>query len=137
MCFSFCHHDFGHERVCHCNRRGDGIDRYSRYCRCNFFCRSIFLESNCFALSSSARRSELRPRPARFMKYESIRMPEPGPFGETFLEAKVLAIVLALFVNNPGGGWVESVFTFATHRFLLTVIRPQDPRIFWNQGWHR
>jgi hypothetical protein len=49
-------------------------------------------------------------------------MPEPGPFGETFLEAKLLAIVLALLVNNPGGGWVESVFTFATHRFFLTVI---------------
>jgi hypothetical protein len=31
-------------------------------------------------------------------------MPEPGPLGETLLEASVLAIVAALFVNNPGGG---------------------------------
>ena len=50
-------------------------------------------------------------------------MPEPGPLGETFFEAKVLAIVLALFVNNLGGGSVESVFTFATHRFFLTAIK--------------
>lgn len=84
--------------------KGHAIDRYSRCCPCDFFCRLIFLESNCFALSSSARRSGLRPRPARFMKYVSIRMPEPGPFGETPFEAKVLAIVLALLANNPGGG---------------------------------
>jgi hypothetical protein len=88
------------------------------FCPFGFLCRSIF-ESNCFALSSSARRSELRPRPARFMKYVSIRMPEPGPLGETLFEAKVLAIVLALLVNNPAGGWVESVFTFATHLVFL------------------
>lgn len=84
--------------------RGDDIDCCSRHCRCDCFWRSIFLESNCFALSSSARRSELRPRPARFMKYVSIRMPEPGPFGETLFEAKVFAIVMALLANNPGGG---------------------------------
>ena len=64
------------------------------------------------------------------MKYVSIRMPEPGPLGETLFEAKVLAIVLALLVNNPAGGWVESVFTFATHLvflrvFFLTVIGAQ------------
>jgi hypothetical protein len=58
-------------------------------------------------------------------------MPEPGPLGETLFEAKVLAIVPALLVNNPAGGWVESVVTFATHLFLLTVfflavIAPQD-----------
>ena len=47
-----------------------------------------------------------------------MRMPEAGPFGETFLEAKVLAMVEALFVNNPEGGWVESVFTLATHLFF-------------------
>jgi len=49
------------------------------------------------------------------MKYVSIRMPEPGPLGETFFEARALAIVVALFVNNPAGGCVESVFTLATH----------------------
>lgn len=48
------------------------------------------------------------------MKYVSIRMPEPGPFGETFLEARARAIVSALFVNNPAWGCVESVVTFAT-----------------------
>ncbi len=31
-------------------------------------------------------------------------MPEPGPLGETLFKARVLAIVLALLVNNPGGG---------------------------------
>jgi hypothetical protein len=64
------------------------------------------------------------------MKYVSMRMPEPGPFGEIFFEAKVLAMVLALLVNNLAGGWVESVVTFATHRvFFFTVMRPQDSRI--------
>src|SRR5215471_576696 len=38
------------------------------------------------------------------------------PFGETFREARVLSIVAALFLNNPGGGWVESVVTVATQR---------------------
>jgi hypothetical protein len=49
------------------------------------------------------------------MKYVSIRIPEPGPLGDTFFEASILAIVGALFVNSPDGGWVESVFTLATH----------------------
>jgi hypothetical protein len=58
-------------------------------------------------------------------------MPDPGPLGETLFEAKVLAIVLALLVNSPGGGWVESVVTYATHLFFrtvffLTVIVPED-----------
>jgi hypothetical protein len=47
-----------------------------------------------------------------------MRMPEPGPLGDTFFEANVRAIVLALFVNNPSGGCVESVFTLATHFFV-------------------
>jgi hypothetical protein len=59
------------------------------------------------------------------MKYVSMRMPELGPLGETLFEAKLLAMVLALLVNNPGGGWVESVFTFATHRFFRIVTEPQ------------
>jgi hypothetical protein len=52
------------------------------------------------------------------MKYVNICMPEPGPFGDTFRDANVLAIVAALFLNNPSGGKVDSVFTRATHRFL-------------------
>ncbi len=44
-----------------------------------------------------------------------MRMPEPGPLGETFLEAKLRAIAAALLVKSPSGGWVESVFTLATH----------------------
>ena len=58
------------------------------------------------------------------MKNVSMRMAEPGPFGETFFEASVFAMVLALFVNRPGGGCVESVFTPALHffRFCLCVI---------------
>src|SRR5437764_6742840 len=57
-----------------------------------------------FAFSSSVRLAALRPRPARLMKYVSIRMPEPGPLGETFFEASTFAMVLALFVNRPAGG---------------------------------
>jgi hypothetical protein len=75
----------------------------------------IFFDSKDFAFSSSAPRLALSPRPERFMKYVSIRMPEPGPLGETFFEARALAIVVALFVNNPAEGCVESVFTLATH----------------------
>ena len=83
----------------------------------------ILLERIVFALFSSARRKALSPRPARLMKYVSIRIPEPGPFGETFFEARTRAIVLALLVNSPGGGWVESVVTFATQRFVFAGIR--------------
>jgi len=46
----------------------------------------------------------------------SMRIPDAGPLGETFFEAKVLAIVAASLLNNPGGGCVESVFTSATQR---------------------
>src|SRR4029434_9603636 len=66
-----------------------------------FFCCSIFFESNVLAFSSSRRRVALKPLPARLMKYVSIRMPEEGPLGETFLEASDLAMVAALLVNNP------------------------------------
>jgi hypothetical protein len=44
-------------------------------------------------------------------------MPEAGPLGETFLDARLLAIVAASFLNRPSGGKVDSVLTFATHRF--------------------
>ena len=76
-------------------------------------------ERRVFALWSSARRAALSPRPARFMKYVSIRMPDPGPLGETLLDASSLAIVAALFVNSPARGCVESGVTLATHRFFF------------------
>ena len=44
-----------------------------------------------------------------------MRNPEVSPFGETSFDASLLAIVEAFFVNNPSGGWVESVLTVATH----------------------
>jgi len=56
-------------------------------------------------------------------------MPEPGPFGETRLEASVRAIVVALFVNNPAGGWVESVFTRATHLFFFFLFSGMIPLV--------
>lgn len=78
-------------------------------------------ERRSLAFCSSARRLAPNPRPARFMKYVSILMPDPGPFGETFLEARVRAIVEALFVNNPDGGCVESVLTLDTHLFFVRL----------------
>jgi hypothetical protein len=33
-----------------------------------------------------------------------MRIPVPGPFGDTFFEASVRAIVSASLVNNPSGG---------------------------------
>ena len=45
-----------------------------------------------------------------------MRIPEPGPFGETFSEARARAMVSASFVNRPAGGCVESVVTRATQR---------------------
>jgi hypothetical protein len=48
-----------------------------------------------------------------------MRMPDAGPFGETFFEARLRAIVAALFVNNPSGGYVDVVLTPADHlRFV-------------------
>ena len=55
------------------------------------------------------------------MKYVSMRIPEAGPLGETSFEASVRAIVAASFVNNPGGGCVESVVTLAIHLFLFVA----------------
>src|SRR5215813_3056383 len=46
-----------------------------------------------------------------------MRMPDPGPLGETFFEARVRAMVAALLLKRPLGGCVESVVTFAIHRF--------------------
>lgn len=46
-----------------------------------------------------------------------MRKPDCGPLGDTFLEASTRAIVGARLVNNPLGGYVDTVLTFATHRF--------------------
>ena len=98
-----------------------------------FFSCSIRLESKPFAFSNSLRRAALNPFPPRLMKYISIRIPETGPFGETFFDANVRAIVLASLVNSPFGGCVESVFTSATHRFfcVLAMETPEDCNLIW------
>jgi hypothetical protein len=49
-----------------------------------------------------------------------MRIPEPGPFGETRGDARVRAIVAAFLVNKPAGGWVGSVVTLATHLVFFT-----------------
>ncbi len=95
--------------------------RRSRFLASDFFARLIPPERRSLAFCSSARRLGANPRPARFMKYVSIRSPEPGPFGETSLDARARAIVAAFFANNPGGGWVESVLTLDTHLFAVRL----------------
>ena len=42
-------------------------------------------------------------------------MPEVGPFGDTFFEARLRAIVAASFLNKPSSGYVDSVSTPADH----------------------
>ncbi|HET9406900.1 MAG TPA: hypothetical protein VFO39_06645 [Candidatus Sulfotelmatobacter sp.] len=53
-----------------------------------------------------------------------MRIPDPGPLGETRFEASDRAMVAASFVNNPFGGSVETVFTLATQRL------PDPLRVF-------
>jgi len=43
-----------------------------------------------------------------------MRMPEAGPFGETFLDASERATTGADLVKRSLGGWVESVVTLRT-----------------------
>ncbi len=63
------------------------------------------------------------------MKYVSILIPELGPLGDTFFDANIRAMVAALFVNNPSGGYVESVLTLDIHRsFLPVAIEPPFAR---------
>jgi len=83
-------------------------------------------ESSALAFWSSVLRSAVSPRPARLMKYVSIRRPDTGPLGDTLRDASVLAIVAALLVNSPEGGRVESVLTFAIRRlfFRLDIALP-------------
>src|SRR5436309_1655524 len=51
------------------------------------------------------------------MKYWTIRIAEPSPFGLTLLLAITRAMVCASLLNRPWGGAVETVFTPRTHRF--------------------
>jgi hypothetical protein len=78
------------------------------------------------------------------MKYVNIRIPEPGPLGETLFDASVRAIVGASFVKRPSGGCVESVSTLATHCpvlffGILAKLRSYDgvERLFAKLGRRR
>ena len=77
------------------------------------------LESKDLAFSNSALRAALNPRPARLIKYVSILKPEAAPFGETFFDARLRAMVAAFLVKSFGGGCVgriHSRFRFITPR---------------------
>ena len=50
-----------------------------------------------------------------------MRIPEPGPLGDTRFDASDLAISCGDFVKRPSGGCVESVLTFLTQRFFATI----------------
>src|SRR5687767_872178 len=60
--------------------------------------------------------------PPRLMKYWIIRMPDPIPFGLTFLLAMILATDLASFLKVPSGGKVDTVFTPLTQRLLAPFL---------------
>lgn len=60
-----------------------------------------------------------------------MRRPDVGPLGETSFEARVLAIVAALRVNKPGGGYVETVVTPAIQRFFLRLMSGLYDGIFF------
>lgn len=64
--------------------------------------------------------------PARLTKYVSMRIPEPGPLGETFFEESERAISGALLVKRSLGGWVESVVMFLTQRFVAGAFFAAD-----------
>jgi hypothetical protein len=53
-----------------------------------------------------------------------MRIPDPIPFGLTFLLAMTLAIVSASFVYRPAGGKVDTVVTVRTHFFGGFFRRP-------------
>src|ERR1700750_3223444 len=53
-------------------------------------------------------------------------MPEAGPFGETFFEARALAITAGLLLKRPSSGWVESVSTFADHFFFVAILTSEE-----------
>ena len=53
-----------------------------------------------------------------------MRMPDAGPLGETFFDARVRAIVAASFLNSPSGGWVASevAVTSADQRRVVPLL---------------
>jgi hypothetical protein len=51
-----------------------------------------------------------------------MRIPDAGPLGETFFDARRRAIVPASSVKRPGGGKVENVFTCPDHLFALLPL---------------
>jgi hypothetical protein len=55
-----------------------------------------------------------------------MRIPEDGPLGETFFEARERAMTGALLVKRSLGGWVESVVTVLTQRFCAGVFDGTD-----------
>jgi hypothetical protein len=74
------------------------------------------------AFSSFAFRDALRFFPARLMKNVNMRIPELGPFGETFFDASSRAMVSGSLVNNPSRGYVDVVFTLPDHFFALMAM---------------
>ena len=59
-----------------------------------------------------------------------MRIPDPGPLGETRFEARDRAMVAALLVNNPLGGKVDTVLTSATHFFEFLRLTPRVDALF-------
>lgn len=51
-----------------------------------------------------------------------MRMPEAGPLGETFFEARERAMTGALLVKRSLGGWVELVVTVRTQRLFAVAF---------------
>lgn len=56
------------------------------------------------------------------IKNVNILIPDPGPLGDTFFEARVRAMVSGSLVNNPCGGNVDSVFTLPDHFPVALVM---------------
>src|SRR5262245_9367149 len=67
------------------------------------------------------------------MKYCNMRIPDPIPFGLTFLLARLRAIDSAFFVNSPSGGNVETVLTPCTHFFCFAINITPSPDFFPGQ----
>ena len=59
-----------------------------------------------------------------------MRIPDPGPLGETRFEASDRAMVAALLVNNRFGGKVDTVLTSATHLFAFLRVTVRVEGLF-------
>jgi hypothetical protein len=96
------------------------LTKHSQLARaCAAFTRS---ERSFLALLRADFLEALKVLPARLIKNVSMRIPEPGPLGETFFDARVRAIVSGSLLNNPSGGCVESVLTLPDHLFAVCAI---------------